>query len=220
MLTKILKGSRQQKSRLHDHKGNLVPTGRLIANAPRAFVSGLFRVLLGHRPRLPWISYSATLEIAAFLSNEKRVLEYGSGMSTLWYAKHAGQVVSVENFRPWYDQVRSALEKDGINNVEYHLAESIEEYTRVPCEGGFDLVMVDGSFRDRCTAAALATLRPGGIFYLDNSDRMALPGSDEAAAAELALKYAKDHNCTVTYFTDFAPTQFFAQEGMMVRRPA
>jgi predicted O-methyltransferase YrrM len=220
MFQKILSGSDLRKSRFHDHKGQSVSFRRALLHAPQALGGAILRVAAGRRPELPWISYDAIAALDAFLTPEKSVLEFGSGMSTIWYAMRAGKVLSVENSRPWYDQVSSILDQRKLTNVDYRFASSAEDYVR-PLEVGvgYDLIMVDGSMRDRCTEGALDLLKPGGIFYLDNSDRAAFPGSDEARAAELALDYARAHRCKVEYLTDFAPTQFFAQEGMMVTRP-
>jgi len=158
--------------------------------------------------------------LSRFLTRDKVVLEFGSGMSTVWYAKRAGKVVSIDNYRPWYDRVAAILQERGLDNVDYRFAKDDGEYLRIPQDGpGYDLIMVDGSIRDRCTEAAIGRLNPGGIFYLDNSDRAAFSDSDEAQGARIALRHARDHGCEVKYFTDFAPTNFFAQEGMMVIRP-
>lgn len=221
MLTRLLKASDTRKSRLHDEKGHLVPLSRLLAHGPQAAVSCILRLALGLRPQKPWISYAATSRLGEFLDKDKAVLEFGSGMSTLWYAKHAGRVVSIESFRPWYDHVSNLIVQQGLTNVEYHFAATDDDYVSIPgTDGGFDLIMVDGSIRDRCTSVALGLLRPGGIFYLDNSDRMAQPDSPEARAGEMAIAYAKENGCSISYYTDFAPTQCFAQEGMLVHRPA
>ena len=221
MLTKILKGSHLRKSRLHDHKGRIVPFNRMLSNMPRAAVSGLLRVALDIRPPIPWISYDAAKVISNFLDPSKTVLEFGSGMSTLWYARQVGKVVSVESNRQWYDRMKDIISERGINNIEYRFAKNEDEYCLIP-EGhdGFDFIMVDGSFRDSCTKNALAHLKPGGMYYLDNSDRMNFPDSSEARAGSMALEYARQYGCSVTCFTDFAPTQFFAQEGMMIVKPA
>lgn len=221
MLTRLLKASNTRKSRLHDEQGNLVSCSRLIFNGPRAISSGTLRIALGVRPKKPWISYSATRRLAAFLDKDKTVLEFGSGMSTLWYAKRAGKVVSIESSKPWYDNVSRMLKRYDIRNVDYYFAPTDDDYVRVPEEHGcFDLVMVDGKLRDRCTAASLDKLSPGGIFYLDNSDRMASPDSAEARAVAIVQTYAEKHGCSINYYTDFAPTQFFAQQGMLLHRPA
>lgn len=220
MLTKMLKGSHLRKSRFHDHQGQLITASRAMRHAPIALFSAVMRVLFGRRSDLPWISYDAIAELDQFLDKEKNVLEYGSGMSTAWYAKRAGRVLSIENYAPWYEKVSAMFERNGIRNVDYRFANSEDEYLSLPDKNSmFDFIMVDGSFRDRCTSVAIERLKPGGIFYLDNSDRAAFKNSPEAEAKRIALDYAKKYGCEIRYFTDFAPSNFFVQEGMMVIRP-
>ena len=81
-------------------------------------------------------------------------------------------------------------------------------------ETGFDLIMVDGSHRSECVSHAAKLLRPGGILYLDNSDKdPTARGGDMRLAEEYAIQFAKQQNGTTTYFTDFAPTQMMVQQG-------
>lgn len=222
MLRKLIAGSDTRRTRLHDELGNRVSASRALRNGPRAVASALPAKLLGKRGVRPWISYDAQKAIAAFLTPRSRVLEYGSGMSTVWYAEHAGEVVSIEDFAPWFDQVGGIIAERGVTNIRYRFAPDLAGYAAPTGEErseGFDLVMIDGSARDLCAAAALPLLRPGGIIYLDNSDKAACPVSgDIPAARRMLLDFAKADGAKVTTFTDFAPTQLFVQEGLMVRR--
>lgn len=140
-----------------------------------AVVTGFLHFCFGYNPELPWISYSAIKLLTRFLHKESRVLEFGSGMSTIWYAGHAGEVFSV---------------------------------------------MVDGSHRSKCIAHAAKLLKPGGILYLDNSDKdSAGKGGDMRVAEELARSFAKGMKAQIRTFTDFAPTQFFVEQCMVVKLP-
>ena len=219
---KIIAGSIATKSRLHDQYGERVPLSRLARNGPRAVVTGLGRVLLGHRPVQPWISYDAQRLLARHLNTASRVLEFGSGMSTDWYAQHAQQVVSIEDFRPWYDSVSGILARRGRSNVRYEFAAYRAAYTelaRRDCEGGFDLIMIDGSWRDECADVAIDLIRPGGIIYLDNADKCQLPLTETGNIPEARRKllaFAQSRGAQIAWFTDFAPTQFFVQTGLAV----
>ena len=83
----------------------------------------------------------------------------------------------------------------------------------------FDLIMVDGSYRSLCVEKSFKLLNNGGIFYLDNSDKDSSgKGGDMRLAEDLAIKYAKEIGAEVTYFTDFAPTQLFGQQGLMIKK--
>lgn len=224
MLTKLIAGDGRRKTRLHDELGERVTAGRLLRNGPRAVLTGAARLLLDARPALPWISYDAQGVIAGRLTPNSRVLEFGSGMSTLWYAAHAGEVVAIEDHRPWFDKVGDLIAGRGLRNVRYRFAADPGSYADVRDDergDGFDLVMVDGSVREDCLRAGLPLLRPGGMAYLDNSDKGAggAPG-DVPAARRLLLRFAAERGGVVQHFTDFAPTQLFVQQGTLVTLPA
>ena len=88
---KLLNGNRQTH-RLKDEKGNPVSWSRLMRNGPRAAVTFAGRKFFNVRPRAPWISYDARRTLLALLPKESSVLEFGSGMSTVWYARHFARV--------------------------------------------------------------------------------------------------------------------------------
>ena len=206
-------------TRLHDEKGNRVAWKRLLRNGSRAYLTGLGRLFLGFRPSVPWISYDAIKLLEATLDPASRVIEFGSGMSTLWYARHAGFVYSIENCELWYRKTAGMLEKHGIRNVRYRYASSRAEYITPPgmADTKYDLIMVDGDYRSECIRNALPLLCETGVLYLDNSDKDSRDsGGDLRLAEDLALDFARRTNSTVTYFTDFAPTQFTPNQGLMV----
>ena len=221
LITKLVAGSTYRKTRLHDESGNWVSLSCALRNGPRAIASWVL-AKLGHRPVKPWISYDAQKTIEAFLGPTKRVLEFGSGMSTVWYAERAGEVVSIEDSKPWFELVQGIMCSRRVSNVRYHLAEGPGDYATIRPEDvgiGFDFVMIDGSAREACAKVAISMTRPGGIIYLDNSDKCFNPVTgDIPAARRLLLDFAERDEATVTTFTDFAPTQLFVQEGLLVTR--
>lgn len=221
MLAKIISG-KYRKSRLHDEKGNFIGWQKFFAHAPFAFSTGLLRLLVGYRPAIPWIAYDGIETLKNFLTKESRVLEFGSGMSTVWYAKHAREIYSVEDYRPWYEKVKGILAKNHLHNAHYHYADDSLDYQTFMSEDeeGFDLIMVDGSLRSACIASSTKLLKPGGILYLDNSDKHSeSEGGDTRIAEDYALEFAHERKAEIAYFTDFAPTQLFCQQGLMIRLP-
>lgn len=212
---KLVAGSLKRKTRFHDELGQPIALSRAIRNAPLALWSGMLRLLLDHRPERPWISYDAQIDLARRMDQHSRVLEFGSGMSTIWLGRHAGTVVSVEDYQPWYDRVEPKLRAMG--NVDYRFAPARESYVAVVPDEQFDLIMIDGNWRDDCARFAITHLRTGGIIYLDNCDMQAdLPLGDIPEARRLLLDFARQESLNVVEYTDFAPTQLFVQRGMMV----
>jgi predicted O-methyltransferase YrrM len=185
----------------------LVPASRLLRNGPRALATGLARLLFGYRPEQPWISYDAQAVLARHLGPESRVLEFGSGMSTVWFASRAGYVVSLEHDRHWYELIGRRLERFG--NVEYRHVEDADTYLAQTPDEQFDLIVIDGRERLVCAVFAMTHRAPGGIIYLDNSDKFPEP-------RELLLGFARKRALAVREFIDFAPTQLFVQRGLMV----
>jgi predicted O-methyltransferase YrrM len=223
-MRKVVAAGEHRRSRLHDELGELVSLSRLLRNGPRALATGLGRRLLGYRSVRPWNSYDAQQVFAKHLGPTSRVLEFGSGMSTVWYARRAGEVVSIEDWEPWYRKVGDLLAREGLSNVRYRFASNPDEYvrpTREEAGEGFDFIMVDGSLRDRCVENTLGLLRPGGIIYLDNADKGVDIGTgDIPRARQLLIDFATARGADVRSFTDFAPTQLFAEQGLLVRLPS
>ena len=217
LFTKLIAGAPNRRTRFHDATGTRVPLSRLVRNGSRGLGGAILRVLLGYRPRRPWISYDAQALMARHLTPASRVLEFGSGMSTLWFAGQAGAIVSVEHHPEWYAKVKGMLPQG--RAIDYRLASDPATYCDVADEAGFDLVLVDGRFRDQCVAAGLKVLQPGGILYLDNSDH-ALDDNDGDVPRAVALMEdaARQNGWRLQRFTDFAPTMFFAQAGLLLQR--
>ena len=217
LFTKLIAGAPNRRTRFHDATGTRVSLSRLVRNGSRGLGGAILRVLLGYRPQVPWISYDAQALLGRHLTPASRVLEFGSGMSTLWFADRAGAVVSVEHHAEWYAKVKAMLPQDAA--IDYRLATDPAAYCAVADEPGFDLVLVDGRFRDQCVATGLKVLRPGGILYLDNSDH-ALDDydGDVPRAVELIEDAARKTGWQLQRFTDFAPTMFFAQAGLLLQR--
>jgi hypothetical protein len=63
---------------------------------------------------LPWITLLARDYIEQYMRNKPKqavkVLEYGSGGSSLFFLKHAAEVVSVEHSEEWFNKVRNYIE--------------------------------------------------------------------------------------------------------------
>ena len=105
-----------------------------------------------------------------------RILEFGSGGSTLWFAKR-GALVSVENDPEWFAIVQSALRAHGLTaDLRLHPV-PLHPVCNAFEADAFDLVLVDqedfadGHHRVACVEAARRLVSPGGAMMLDNSDR-------------------------------------------------
>ena len=72
---------------------------------------------------MPWLPFVATNWLRAYLRPHMNVFEYGSGASTIYMAKLAGTLFTVEHDAAWHTRVSTALAQHGIRNCVYQLRE-------------------------------------------------------------------------------------------------
>lgn len=165
----------------------------------RPILKGYYKLFNLFYPGRPWTTPASILFFEKALTKDMTGLEYGSGRSTLFFAKKLNKLVSIEHYAGWYEKVKKNIEDKGITNVDYHLipkqntADAVEDtkeallkldghesrdhyanyYNKVneyPDEY-FDFVLIDGRARVKCGLNAMNKLKSGGIFVLDNSER-------------------------------------------------
>ncbi|MGI8806345.1 MAG: class I SAM-dependent methyltransferase [Acidimicrobiales bacterium] len=116
---------------------------------------------------LPWYTYPCRAFLESRLTPSMRVFEYGSGMSTLWYAERVAEVVSVEHDPEWGKIVREQAPA----NCKIVLTPNDDSYLHAITEyPPFDVVVVDGMQRPKAAIAALDGLKPDGVMVWDNSE--------------------------------------------------
>ena len=205
-------------SRFRDRKGHLVDYGGLYYSPP-AFLSAVLRKAVGYRPRKPWISYRAIKHLDQLISPQWNVLEYGSGMSTVWLARRCNHVVSIEGDEFWFRTVANMLESRKILNVDLHYREAgcYHVIDGIP-DHSFDFALVDGWNRDKCLSTALQKVKPGGYIYLDNTDQFVdNPQGHTRLAEGMLVSHLKKIGGQTKYFVDFSPTAFFVSEGLLAQ---
>lgn len=197
-----------------DGTGLLAAWDRAAQQRPRAALAHL-RTLLGvHRADdlvaldLPWWTYRAIDTVTGFLAasgGRARVFEYGSGASTVWLARRAATVTSIEHHPAWAAHVREMLAAQGHDNAVVHhvparastapavasgapsgtgldFAEYVAAIDAHP--GPYDLVVVDGRARGPALVGALQDVAEDGMAVLDDAQRTRYqPWLDRARAA-------------------------------------
>lgn len=120
---------------------------------------------------IPWVTYSFIDFIKPRLHPELSIFEYGSGNSTLFYARHVQRVVSVEHDEAWYRKI--VKEKAANAEMIYCLLDTNGEYAKKAASLGekFDIIIVDGRDRVNCCKHALYALKEKGVIVLDDSER-------------------------------------------------
>lgn len=114
----------------------------------------------------PWYTKSFLDVLATWELKDKVVFEYGMGASSLWWASKCKKLYGVESNREYF------------STVAYHIADKAclahetEEvkYINSICQWGlkFDVIVVDGSWRDESIPTVLEHLKPGGKIIYDN----------------------------------------------------
>lgn len=117
---------------------------------------------------IPWYTYPAIEYFDQLDARGLRIFEYGSGNSSLFWARKGANVWSVEHDSAWFEKM--VLKSACLRQIV--LRGSPEDYANaIAAVGGeFDLIIIDGVWRNECAAAALPYLRKGGCIILDNSD--------------------------------------------------
>ena len=207
-----------RKSRFYDEKGNPGDVGGVIY-APLALATATMRKLFDYRPKWPTLSFRAIKVIDYILEPSFRCVEFGSGMSTPWLAKRCNYLLSIENDKAWYDRVSAMIAANSFSHVRHELREA-NRYSDLSDhdDGLFDFVLVDGLDRHGCVISAVPKIRPGGWIYLDNSDKdMTKPEGDVRLAEAALLEAVAKRGGSTRYFVDFSVTNFFVEQGLLVR---
>jgi hypothetical protein len=122
-----------------------------------------------YRP-IPWFTYAATEYIKQMDFSQKSIFEYGSGNSTLFWAKRAKLLMSVENDEKWFKYVSRKLVRN--KRAKVLLAQTKRSYVNAINVAGekIDVIVIDGEYRDDCAKQAVKKINRGGFIILDNSD--------------------------------------------------
>ncbi|NGX39789.1 MAG: hypothetical protein KR126chlam1_01122 [Chlamydiae bacterium] len=124
---------------------------------------------------VPWITDEAVAFLEMFCEEnpEAKILEFGSGASTLWFAKRTPNLYSVEHDERFYALVQKELSTNPDCFPAKHYLRKRPYYSIADefSDGYFDLIVVDGRNRKGCMARSIRILKPGGILMLDNAER-------------------------------------------------
>ncbi len=169
-----------------------IKIGRLVANLvlhPQYISRCLAHNVLHDKTPLeleiPWFSYAAIDFLENFLEPHMTVCEYGSGGSTVFFARRVKSVFSIEDNAQWYELVSQRLKQKQIGNVSLKLHPfdfknpvgfENSAYLHAIPDQRFDVIVVDGSeewkqVRPVCFEKAEGRVKTGGIIVVDDSWR-------------------------------------------------
>lgn len=126
----------------------------------------------------PWLVHPALDVIKTWSLSDKKVLEWGAGLSTLWWADKCKEVYSIEANQQWFANINNRLQERGLakkvtlvyRNANEGDQTKIDFYTDVPKWFIPDIVVVDGILRNECLLKGIEILSAnnGGIVIADN----------------------------------------------------
>ena len=109
-----------RKSRLRDEKGNFSPLGEIV-RLPIIIYQAILKKLFHYYPSSPCIVHGARKALNSIINTNMRIVEFGSGQSTLWYAKRCQQIISHETTDHWFEKVTKNLSKEKYMKISYCL---------------------------------------------------------------------------------------------------
>lgn len=128
----------------------------------------------------PWITQDAIKILEDILQKNFIGVEFGSGRSTMWYAKRIQHLTSIEDHEGWYEEVLNQFKEANISNITYLFknSEGIDiaqtDYCRIMDDfkdNSLDFIVIDGKHRDILANKSLLKLKIGGVLLLDDANR-------------------------------------------------
>lgn len=137
---------------------------------------------------LPWISFGALCFLDTFVRSEHEIFEFGGGGSTLYFARHARRVVTMESHPAWHQKLTDTLTQKQLKNVACELRPissddamhfTGDQFFQRVREQLWDIILIDcycgysksryGQTRPYAFDLAQHQLKPGGVIVLDDS---------------------------------------------------
>lgn len=117
---------------------------------------------------IPWFTYPAYEFINQFNFSEKSVFEWGSGNSSIYFAKRCQLIISIEHDLLWFEKQSKKMLP---NQQLFHFTDEKYYQSILDFNQQFDIIIVDGILREQCLEIVLNKLKNGGMVILDNADR-------------------------------------------------
>jgi len=111
------------------------------------------------------------------VNKDSVILEFGSGSSTLWFAKRSECIISYESEKKWWEVVAKEATERGVGNLDIRFEPRYWEYFEKQLEKDmeFDIILIDGAehvnARESCIRKAWKYLAKGGYFVVDDTHK-------------------------------------------------
>lgn len=120
---------------------------------------------------IPWYTYPAIEYLSQLDFSNKDIFEFGCGYSSPFWASRAKNVTSIEDNLTWFQKWQTEFKQ---KNLDLRLRSECQSYCSSIFEDNkkYDIIVIDGKWRDICTQNAIQALNKGGFIILDDSDRI------------------------------------------------
>ena len=130
---------------------------------------------------IPWFTYPAFAYLSERVQRNWRVLEFGSGMGTIWWSRHVDHHVALEHDAEWATLVAKS---SSARVVQTNSSDATGYIAPARDIGMFDVVIVDGLFRNECLLVACDIVSTTGVIVLDDAQRTEYASAVEAVRAK------------------------------------
>lgn len=121
----------------------------------------------------PWLTRDAVDFLDGWIRPSDYLVEFGSGRSTVWFARRVSSMLSVEHDPSWHARTSQMLASEGTDSkVRYILCQDSREYVALPTSlHNVDLCLVDGIHRGSVAVGMVRAMTPGsGVLVIDNAN--------------------------------------------------
>lgn len=121
---------------------------------------------------VPWFTYPSIDFISERLTGSMKVFEFGSGNSTLFFANKVQGIISLEHNKEWFEIISGTLPSN--SKIYFVHPKTLEAYMRplLSSDHKYDVIIIDGLFRNECLTKSLDYLNESGVLILDDSERV------------------------------------------------
>jgi radical SAM protein with 4Fe4S-binding SPASM domain len=123
----------------------------------------------------PYLNKKTIKFLESVLTKKMRILETGSGASTIWFAERVKEIITFEHAISWYHVLVDIIEEKKLENVKINFDKEYPTESFSKVKGEFDLVLLDGKggaiARTACMKVGYKNVKPGGYLLVDDTHR-------------------------------------------------
>lgn len=141
-----------------------------------ALIQGVGALKIG----FPWLATGAIIALESIVNNKTKVLEFGSGGSTIFWAKNCKSVKSYETDAGIFKDVKQKIRNFRNVEVSLYTRHGTTHGLKYEPNGSYDIVLINSdpwrSIRLDLANRAWAKLKVGGWLVINNYSRYGMTG--------------------------------------------